>query len=46
MRVEYYLLDETHDCRLVREEIFTAGQFAAYLTMPNNSCYLIKITAL
>ena len=46
VRVEYYLLDETHDCKLVREEIFTAEHFAAYLTMTLNSSYLIKITAL
>jgi hypothetical protein len=46
VRLEYYLLDETHDCELVREEIFTAENFAAYVKMPRNSVYLLKIVAL
>lgn len=43
VRVSYYLLDAEHDMTLMREEIFTADQFAAYLTMPLFTTYLIKI---
>ena len=43
VRLEYYCLDETHDCELVREEIFTAQEFSAYVKMPLNSTYLVKI---
>ena len=43
VRLEYYLHDKDHDCELIREEIFTAGEFAAYVTMPLNSTYLFKI---
>ena len=43
--VEYYLLDENHDCTLVREEIFTAKEFASYLKLGLYSSYLIKIKA-
>ena len=46
VRLEYYLLDENHDGSLVREEIFTATDFAAYLTMPLHSTYLLKIVSL
>ncbi len=46
LRLEYYLLDENHDAEIVREEIFTATQFASYLKMPLNSTYLLKLTAL
>ena len=46
VRLEYYLLDENHDAELVREEIFTADNFAAYLKMPLNSVYLLKAVAL
>ncbi|MBQ4051590.1 MAG: hypothetical protein IJD13_08155 [Oscillospiraceae bacterium] len=43
-RVQYYLLDETHDATLMREEIFTADEFSAYLTMPLFTTYGIKVT--
>ena len=43
IRLEYYLLDETHDCELIREEIFTSQSFASYITLPLNSTYLLKI---
>lgn len=46
VRVEYYLLDGEHDCELVREEIFTATEFSAYLKMTNFSTYLIKAVSL
>ena len=45
-KVEYYLLDETHDCELISEEIFTSDTFAVYRTFPLHATYLIKITAL
>ena len=43
VRLEYYLLDENNDCTLIREEIFTASEFSAYLKMTNFSTYLFKI---
>jgi hypothetical protein len=46
VKLEYYCLDETHDCALVREEIFTATEFASYLKMSNCTTYLLKIVAL
>jgi hypothetical protein len=46
VKLEYYCLDETHDCELVREEIFTATEFASYLKMSNCTTYLLKIVAL
>ena len=46
VRLAYYLLDETHDAELVREEIFTATEFAAYITMPLYSTYLLKVAPL
>ena len=46
VRLEYYCLDEAHDATLVREEIFTATDFAAYLTMPLHSTYLLRIVPL
>ena len=46
VKVEYYLLDEEHDATLIREEIFTAQKFAAYLDMKLFDTYLIKIKSL
>ena len=43
VRLEYYCLDGEHDCELVREEIFTATEFSAYIKMPLCSTYLLKI---
>ena len=43
VRLEYYLLDENHDCELVREEIFTSTNFAAYIKANVYSTYLLKI---
>jgi len=43
-KLEYYLLDEEHDMALVREEIFTADEFASYLTLPLYTSYLLKVT--
>ena len=42
-KVSYYLLDNSHDGELVREEIFTSNCFASYLSLPLHSVYLIKI---
>ena len=46
IRAEYYLLDETHDMKLMREETFTASDFAAYLDLPNFTSYLVKFNAI
>ena len=46
VRLEYYVLDEKHNNELVREEIFTANNFASYITMLPNSTCLLKIISL
>lgn len=46
VKLEYYCLDELHDCELVREEIFTSNNFAAYIKMKNCTTYLLKILEL
>ena len=46
VRLEYYCLDEFHNCELVREEIFTSNDFASYVKMPRFSTYLLKIIQL
>ncbi len=46
VRVEYYLLDETHDLEKVREEVFTSDRFSLYFDMELYSSYMIKIIAL
>ena len=46
VKLEYYCLDEKNDCALVREEIFTANEFACYLTLPVYTTYLLKIVKL
>ena len=46
VRLEYYVLDEAHDCELVREEIFTAEEFSSYIDMPLFTTYLLKIVKL
>ena len=43
VKVEYYLLDADHDGELVREEIFTADEFASYLNMKLFDTYLIVV---
>lgn len=42
-KASYYVLDAEHDLELMREEIFTASDFSAYLTMPLNTSVLIKL---
>lgn len=44
--LEYYLLDETHNAELVRKEIFTSNEFTAYISMPLDSTYLLKIVSI
>ena len=44
VRLQYYCLDENHDCELVKEEIFSANDFSAYIKMSLYSTYLLKIT--
>ena len=44
MKLEYYLHCEGNDYKLMREEIFTASEFSAYITMPKNSTYVLKLT--
>ena len=46
VRLEYYCLDEAHNCEPVREEIFTSTHFCSYVKMPLHSTYLLKIVAL
>lgn len=46
IRLEYHCLDQAHDCELIREEIFTASEFASYIKMSLNSTYLLKIISL
>ena len=46
VRLEYYLHGKDNDCELLREEIFTAEQFSAYVKMPLNSTYLFKVIKL
>lgn len=43
VKVEYYLIDDKNDLKIVREEIFTANKFASYLNIELYSTYLIKI---
>ena len=46
IKLEYYLHDKDHECKLIREEIFTAEQFASYIKMPIYSNCLLKIVKL
>lgn len=46
VKASYYLLDETHDMELMREEIFTAEEFASYVKMPLFTTYLIKFESI
>ena len=44
VRAQFYLLDATHDNKLVREEILTAKEFSLYLSMKLFDTYLIRFT--
>ena len=46
VRLEYYCLDASHDCELVREEIFTSENFASYIKLPIHASYLLKIVTI
>lgn len=43
VKASYYLLDETHDLKLVREEQFRGESFSAALTVPLFSSYLVTL---
>jgi hypothetical protein len=43
-KVEYYLINDTLDHELVREEYFTSDTFKVYLKLSNYSIYDIKIS--
>lgn len=43
VKLEYYLLDETHNLELIREECVTTEKFTSYLKMDNYASVLIKI---
>jgi hypothetical protein len=42
--VEFYLLDETHNCDLVGKATYYGNRFTPQLTVPNFSCYLLKLS--
>ena len=44
VKAQFYLLDETHDLTLVREEILSGQRFSVFLTAPLFSSYLITLT--
>ena len=46
VRAELYLLDETHDSELVREEILTAQSCKLYLSMKLFDTCLVRLTAI
>ncbi len=46
VKLEYYCVDQEHNLDIVREEIFTATEFASYLKMPLHSSWLLKIIPL
>ena len=46
VRVEYYLVDEQHDNKLIREEKFTSGEFTIYLPLKLFDICLIKLVAI
>ena len=43
IKAAFYLLDETHDLELVREETYCGTDAAAVLTMTPNSVYLVTL---
>ena len=42
-RLEFYLLDESNDLNLTKEEFFTSENFNVRLKMENQTLYLIKL---
>ena len=44
VKAKYYLLDETHDMELVREETFGGQAFATYLNVPIHGVYLVELS--
>ena len=43
VEVEFYLLDETHNCDLVGKATYYGNRFIPELILPNFSCYLLKL---
>ncbi len=43
VKLEYYLLDETHNLELIREDIVTAKEVVSYFKMNNYTSIFIKI---
>ena len=43
VEVEFYLLDETHNCDLVGKATYYGNRFIPELILPNFSCYLVKL---
>lgn len=43
VRLEFYLLDESNDLNLTKEEFFTSENFNVRLKMENQTLYLIKL---
>ena len=41
--IEFYLLDETHDCTFVGKSTYYGDRFSIELPMPNFTSYLLKI---
>ena len=41
--VEFYLLDESHNCDLVGKATYYGDRFVPELTLPNFTCYLLKL---
>ena len=46
VKASFFMLDETHDMELVKEEYFTAERCAAIVAMKNHSTILIKLEKL
>ncbi len=41
--IEFYLHDDTHNCESVGKAIYYGDRFTPELTLPNYTCYLIKL---
>ena len=44
VKAEFYLINETHDLELVREEYFTSDRFAIITKMKNYDVYFVKLS--
>ena len=41
--VEFYLLDENHNCDLVGKATYYGDRFTPEMLLPNFTCYLLKL---